>query len=336
MFEGLRTIVVDELHGFAKEKRGDLLSLSMSRLQTLAPGPAPGRPVGDDQRSRRLSLLARARRRHGAGRPRHRRSRRRAGPFDPDPREPHPVGRPLGPPRRARGDEADRAAQDDARLLQHPQPRRADLPGPVGGQRPGAADRHPPRQPGGRGAAQGRGGDGGGQAARAGRDRQPRPRHRLGRRRPGRPDGRAEGQLAPAAADRPRQPPPRRAEQGHHRPRQPLRISRGARRARRDRRRRARPRDLPPRRARRARPAHPGDGGRRAVPAGRAARRSPLRRALRRAQAGDVRGDPQFHRHRRLCAQGLRPLPPAGARARRHVAHRPARRSPSSTGSTPA
>ena len=38
MFENLRTIVVDELHGFAKEKRGDLLSLSMSRLQTLAPG----------------------------------------------------------------------------------------------------------------------------------------------------------------------------------------------------------------------------------------------------------------------------------------------------------
>src|SRR4051795_6289946 len=38
MFEGLRSIVVDELHGFAKEKRGDLLSLSMSRLQKLAPG----------------------------------------------------------------------------------------------------------------------------------------------------------------------------------------------------------------------------------------------------------------------------------------------------------
>ena len=36
MFENLRTIVVDELHGFAKEKRGDLLSLSMSRLQKLA------------------------------------------------------------------------------------------------------------------------------------------------------------------------------------------------------------------------------------------------------------------------------------------------------------
>lgn len=38
MFENLRAIVVDELHGFAKEKRGDLLSLSMSRLQRLAPG----------------------------------------------------------------------------------------------------------------------------------------------------------------------------------------------------------------------------------------------------------------------------------------------------------
>jgi ATP-dependent Lhr-like helicase len=38
MFENLRTIVVDELHGFAKEKRGDLLSLSMSRMQKLAPG----------------------------------------------------------------------------------------------------------------------------------------------------------------------------------------------------------------------------------------------------------------------------------------------------------
>jgi ATP-dependent helicase Lhr and Lhr-like helicase len=37
MFAGLKTIVVDELHGFAKEKRGDLLSLSMSRLQKLAP-----------------------------------------------------------------------------------------------------------------------------------------------------------------------------------------------------------------------------------------------------------------------------------------------------------
>ena len=37
MFENLRTIIVDELHGFAKEKRGDLLSLAIARLETLAP-----------------------------------------------------------------------------------------------------------------------------------------------------------------------------------------------------------------------------------------------------------------------------------------------------------
>jgi ATP-dependent Lhr-like helicase len=37
LFAGLKTIVVDELHAFAKEKRGDLLALSMTRLQTFAP-----------------------------------------------------------------------------------------------------------------------------------------------------------------------------------------------------------------------------------------------------------------------------------------------------------
>ncbi|MGI8931577.1 MAG: ligase-associated DNA damage response DEXH box helicase [Sphingomicrobium sp.] len=37
LFAGLRTVVVDEIHAFAKEKRGDLLSLSLSRLQALAP-----------------------------------------------------------------------------------------------------------------------------------------------------------------------------------------------------------------------------------------------------------------------------------------------------------
>jgi ATP-dependent Lhr-like helicase len=38
LFDGLKAIVVDELHAFAKEKRGDLLSLSMARLQYIAPG----------------------------------------------------------------------------------------------------------------------------------------------------------------------------------------------------------------------------------------------------------------------------------------------------------
>ncbi|OYY70617.1 ligase-associated DNA damage response DEXH box helicase [Sphingomonas sp. 28-63-12] len=38
MFAGLKTIVIDEVHAFATQKRGDLLSLAMSRLQAIAPG----------------------------------------------------------------------------------------------------------------------------------------------------------------------------------------------------------------------------------------------------------------------------------------------------------
>jgi len=38
MFASLRTIVVDEIHAFAKEKRGDLLSLALARLNALRPG----------------------------------------------------------------------------------------------------------------------------------------------------------------------------------------------------------------------------------------------------------------------------------------------------------
>ncbi len=37
MFAGLKTIVVDEVHAFATQKRGDLLALSMARLQAIAP-----------------------------------------------------------------------------------------------------------------------------------------------------------------------------------------------------------------------------------------------------------------------------------------------------------
>ena len=37
LFSGLRNVIVDEIHAFAREKRGDLLSLSLARLQTLAP-----------------------------------------------------------------------------------------------------------------------------------------------------------------------------------------------------------------------------------------------------------------------------------------------------------
>ena len=38
MFASLRTVIVDELHALADNKRGDLLSLGLSRLQSLAPG----------------------------------------------------------------------------------------------------------------------------------------------------------------------------------------------------------------------------------------------------------------------------------------------------------
>src|SRR3954465_8076978 len=37
LFSGLKTVVVDEVHAFASGKRGDLLSLSLARLQKLAP-----------------------------------------------------------------------------------------------------------------------------------------------------------------------------------------------------------------------------------------------------------------------------------------------------------
>ena len=70
----------------------------------------------------------------------------------------------------------------------------------VGG--PGAADRHPPWRPGRRGAAQGGGGGRDRQAARPGLHRQPRPRRRLGRRRPRRTDGGAEGRFAAGPAHR--------------------------------------------------------------------------------------------------------------------------------------
>ena len=38
LFAGLKRIVIDEIHAFATGKRGDLLALSLARLQTLAPG----------------------------------------------------------------------------------------------------------------------------------------------------------------------------------------------------------------------------------------------------------------------------------------------------------
>jgi ATP-dependent Lhr-like helicase len=38
LFAGLKTVIVDEIHAFATQKRGDLLALGLSRLEKLAPG----------------------------------------------------------------------------------------------------------------------------------------------------------------------------------------------------------------------------------------------------------------------------------------------------------
>ncbi|WP_137680385.1 ligase-associated DNA damage response DEXH box helicase [Aurantiacibacter suaedae] len=37
LFEGLKRVVIDEIHAFATQKRGDLLALALSRLQAIAP-----------------------------------------------------------------------------------------------------------------------------------------------------------------------------------------------------------------------------------------------------------------------------------------------------------
>jgi ATP-dependent Lhr-like helicase len=38
LFAGLRHVIIDEIHAFARDKRGDLLSLALARLHALAPG----------------------------------------------------------------------------------------------------------------------------------------------------------------------------------------------------------------------------------------------------------------------------------------------------------
>ena len=47
MFGDLRCVIIDELHALAGTKRGDLLALGLARLARLAPAGAPRRPVGD-------------------------------------------------------------------------------------------------------------------------------------------------------------------------------------------------------------------------------------------------------------------------------------------------
>ena len=338
MFANLRTIVVDELHGFAKEKRGDLLSLSMARLHKLAP------------RLRRVGLSATI--------------------SDPDAYRSWlapdadmelvdlVLGEPgadpdlsiLIPENRIpwAGHSGRHAAREVMELIEQHKTTLVfcntrslaelifqdlwavnDNALPIGihhGSLAVEARRKVEN------------GDGRGQAARAGRDRQPRPWHRLGRRRPGRADGRAEGHrraccsgsAAPitGSTSRARASSCPATASNISKPRAALdaigdgeldpetfrpgaldvlaqHILAVAVLRSRSSRTRCSPKSAPPR-------LMPG------------------------CKAETFDGGPELHRHRRLRAQGLRPVPPAGSGGRRQSGASPRRRSPSSTGSMPA
>ena len=227
------------------------------------------------------------------------------------------MGRPHGPSRRARGLQHHPPAQDLDRVREHKGAGRAGVRPAVAHQRGQSADRPASRLAGRRAAAQGRGGDGGRQAACRDRDLLARSRHRLGRRRPGDPDGRAQGREPPDAEDRPRQPSARRAEPRHDRAGQPLRgagVPGGARGHRGARARRRPATAALPRRAGAAHHRHrlrPADRPRSLL------RRGAERPALSRPAAPGFRRHVRLRGDRRLCAGGLRALASAEEAARR-------------------
>ena len=53
MFGTLKRVILDELHSLVTSKRGDLLSLGLARLFTLAPQLTTDRPFRDGCRARR-------------------------------------------------------------------------------------------------------------------------------------------------------------------------------------------------------------------------------------------------------------------------------------------
>ena len=212
LFGSLRRVILDELHSLVMSKRGDLLSLGLARLFAMAPALSTiglSATVAEPDDLRRY-LVPQTRRRP-ARRSRARRPRRRAAYHHARQRGARAVGRALGAPFARRDLRADQAPQDHARLRQHAQPGRGDLPAAVGHQRRQSRDRAASRLARCRPAPQGRGRDGGGPPARGGVYLLARPRHRLGRRRSRGQCRRAEGRLAPVAAHRPCQSPHGRA-----------------------------------------------------------------------------------------------------------------------------
>ena len=211
LFAGLRTIVIDEVHAFATGKRGDLLSLCLARLQTLAPAMrrvALSATVADPDGYRGwlspdgdIDAVALVQGEAGA---------------DAEIAILLPEGRVPWSGHSGRYAAAQVMAEIEAHRTTLVFCNTRSLAELIfqdlwKENEQAAADRHPPRIAEPRGAAQGRRGDGRRQAARARRDRQPRSRRRLGRRRSRHPDGRAEGFVAAAPADRARQPPARRS-----------------------------------------------------------------------------------------------------------------------------
>ncbi len=310
LFGTLRRVVLDELHSLVTSKRGDLLSLGLARLYALAPqlttvGLSATVATPDDLcrflvpqspgREARADLVMAE-----AGAPPH------VAMLDTDEHLPwagHSARHALGEIYAS-----DQAPQDHAGVRQHPQPGGVHFPDAVADERRQPRHRAASRLARRRAAPQGRGCHERRALARGGVHLFARPRRRLGRRRSGDQCRRAQRRLAAAAADRPLQPPARRAVESGAGAGQPLRSAGVPRRARCRGRKRAGHAAFAHRRARRAGPAHPRPRLRRTVPGRRALRRSARRRALHLARARRLRRRGRFRRHRRLRAESLRAL----------------------------